>query len=77
MNRFRKLSYNVTWDQAQFLEQECKRLEDVTGKRFSIGEVIQVLVEQHRVKMQMVADADPENVCWMHKWLADNPSKVL
>ena len=73
----RRVVLNVTREQASFLEQECKRLERKVGKRFSIGEVVQVLVESHRVKMQMVAEADPENICWMHRWLADHPSDKL
>lgn len=73
----RRVALNITRDQASFLEQECKRLEDKIGKRFTVGELIQVLIEQHRVKMQMVSEADPENICWMHRWLADHPSDKL
>jgi len=73
----RRIAFNIPSEQAYFLEQECKRLEEVTGRKFTIGEVVQVLIEAHRVKMQMHTEANPHTICWMHRWLADHPSDTL
>jgi hypothetical protein len=73
----RRIALNVTRDQAQFLEQECKRLEELVGKKVTIGEVVQLLVECHQVKMQMIAESNPESISWMYRWLADHPSDKL
>jgi len=67
----RKIVLHLPARQARFLDQELTRLREKTGKRFTITELIQVLVEQHRTRMELKAEADPEGIAWMYRRLAE------
>ena len=66
----RKVIVYLPAEQSRFLDQEANRLWQKTGKKFSTTELLQVLIEQHRVKMEMRAEKDPNSVAWMYRSMA-------
>ena len=57
---------------AQFLEQERRRLKDEHGLVVSLSEVVQGLIEMHKMRMKQLASDDPESVAWFHRYLAED-----
>jgi len=61
----------MTCEQNRLLHQEQLRLRQEYGVRLSLSEVVQVLIEQHRLRLQVVASEDSDARWWMHQVIAD------
>ena len=70
-NLTRKVIINLPVEHAQFIDQERTRLQQVVGKPFSSGEIIQLLIVQHQTRMQMKAELDPNSVGWMYRAMVE------
>lgn len=53
------------------LHQERLRLRQEYGVKLSVSEIVQVLIEQHRLRLQVVASEDSDARWWMHQIIAD------
>lgn len=67
MSKTRMLNVWLDIDDARFLDQERVRLQNEIGKPFSAADVIHILIAQHRTKMEMVAESNPDAVAWMYR----------
>lgn len=63
----RKVALYLPIEHSRFLDQERVRLEEVTGKPWSPSEIIQLLIVQHKTRMEMKAERDPSSVGWMYR----------
>jgi len=70
-NLTRKVIINLPVEHSQFIDQERTRLQELVGKPFSPGEIIQLLIVQHKTRMEMKAEQDPDSVAWMYRALAE------
>lgn len=68
----RKVNVYLTREQSQLMDQELLRLRQERGLKVSANEFFQLLLEQHRLKIQMVACEDSDAVSWMHRLLAED-----
>lgn len=46
-------------------------MKDKYGLRMSAPQIVQALIEQHRLKIKMMATEDPESVHWFYKRMAE------
>lgn len=67
----RKLIIQLTRGQSQLIDQERQRLKDEYGLKVSGNEFVQALIEQHRLKLKMMASNDPDSVHWFYKQMAE------
>jgi hypothetical protein len=67
----RKFTVYLTREQAQMIDQERLRLRQEYGVKLSGNEIIQVLIEMHRLRLQVVASEESDARWWMHQMLAD------
>jgi hypothetical protein len=56
----------------EFLEKERRRLKTSYGINVSIPELIEGLVELHKMRMIQLATRDRDSVAWFHRLLVDN-----
>lgn len=63
----RKVTIHLSAAQAGFIDQERARLFQETGLKFTVSELVRVLIEQHKTRMDIKAEADPESVAWMYR----------
>lgn len=67
----RALVIQLTRGQSQLIDQERQRLKDLYGLRMSGSQIVQTLLEQHRLKIKMMANEDPESVHWFYRRMAE------
>lgn len=53
------------------IDQERLRLRQEYGVKLSGNEIIQLLIEMHRVRLQVVASEESDARWWMYRMLAD------
>lgn len=56
----------------QFLEQERRRLKDEYGIVVTWSEIVQGLIEQHKMRMIQMASENSDSVAWFYSYLAEN-----
>lgn len=67
----RKLVLHITRDQARLLEQERTRLRTKYGLKLSTSDIVQILIEMHRARLQMMATDGQQSMIWFHRYLAE------
>lgn len=67
----RSLLIHLSRGQSQLIDQERQRLKDRYGLRMSGPQIVQALIEQHRLKIKMMATEDPESVHWFYRRMAE------
>lgn len=65
----RKFTVYLTREQAQMIDQERLRLRSEYDVKLSGNEIIQVLIEMHRLRLQVVAEENSDARWWMHHLL--------
>jgi len=68
----RKYSVYLTREQGQLIDQEKRRLAEEYGVKLSGNEIIQVLIEMHRLRLQTMAAEDSDARWWMYRMLVDH-----
>lgn len=53
------------------IDQERLRLRSEYGVKLSGNEIVQLLIEMHRLRLQVVAAEESDARWWMHRMLAD------
>lgn len=53
----------------QFLGQERKRLKLQYGLNVSDAEIIEVLIEQHKMRVMQIGSEDPDSLIWFYRKL--------
>lgn len=76
MDDKRKIVLRVTRDQAQMLEQERRRLRTQYDLKLSISDIVQLLIEHHRSKLQAMASDDKQSVIWFHQYLSEPDEEI-
>lgn len=71
MERRRIARIRLTRGQSQLIDQEKRRLREKYKIKISDTEFIQILMEQHRLKMKMMATDDPDSVHWFYRQMAE------
>lgn len=71
--RYRKpksrLQVNICRSHMQFLKQEQKRLKLQYGLNVSQAEIVEILIEQHKLRVMQVGDEDPDSLIWFYRKL--------
>ena len=67
----RKVVVHLPLEHARFLDQERNRLQSKVGKPFSTTEIVQLLIAQHKTRMEMRAENNPDSVAWMYRAMAE------
>jgi hypothetical protein len=62
-----KLIIRIGHSHARFLSQEQKRLRTQYGIKLSQGEIVEVLIEQHKLRFIQVAEEDPDSLIWFYR----------
>jgi hypothetical protein len=65
------LVVQLTYEQSQLLQQEQLRLQQDYGIRLNASEIVQILIEEHRLRLQVVASEDSDARWWMYQTIAD------
>ncbi len=65
------VQWQFTPEQEQLLLQEQLRLRQDYGIKLSASEVVKVLIEAHRLRLQVVASEDSDARWWMYQNIAD------
>ena len=64
-----QVTISLTREQAQLLDQERLRLREDYDIRLSRTEIVQLLIETHRLRLQMVASEDSDAKWWKYNML--------
>ncbi len=67
--RYRKSKFylRIGHSHARFLSQEQKRLRTQYGIKLSHSEIVEVLIEQHKLRFMQVGDEDPDSLIWFYR----------
>lgn len=70
-NQSRQFAITLTREQGQLIDQEKLRLKREYGVALSANEIIQLLIEMHRLRLQVVASESSDAKWWMYKRLSE------
>ena len=73
----RKFTVYLTREQGQLIDQERRRLAEEYSVKLSGNEIIQVLIEMHRMRLQTMAAEDAADArWWMYRMLVDHDEEA-
>ena len=68
----RHVSVYLLPSHVEFLTQERKRLQKELGIKVTLNELLQCLVEQHRLRWIAMATHDADSVPWMYRHMREH-----